>query len=85
MSFLTPHFSLRSLNANHSVNKVPHLGLRPAAANGNICLAKYALLSGQPINPALDCVLPLHTTSSGGNDLAVKLLVEPGVNGNSSR
>lgn len=64
---------------------VPHLGLHSAAANGNIGLVKYALSHNQPINSVLDGVLPLHVASSGGNELAAKLLIEQGADVNASR
>jgi ankyrin repeat protein len=68
-----------------SIVIVPHLGLHSAAANGNIGLVKYALSHGQPINSVLDGVSPLHSASSGGSDLVVKLLIEEGADVNASR
>ncbi|KIM76535.1 hypothetical protein PILCRDRAFT_28986, partial [Piloderma croceum F 1598] len=46
---------------------------------------KYALSHGQPINSVLDGVSPLHSASSGGSDLVVKLLIEEGADVNASR
>ncbi|KAI0069901.1 ankyrin, partial [Panus rudis PR-1116 ss-1] len=46
---------------------------------------RYALDRGQPINSALDGVLPLHAACSGGNDLVVRLLIECGADVNAPR
>ncbi|KIM71613.1 hypothetical protein PILCRDRAFT_751978 [Piloderma croceum F 1598] len=78
----TTHRAETSYNVT---TEFPHLGLHPAAANDNIGLVKYALSHGQLINSVLDGVLPLHATSSGGNDLVVKLFIEQGADVNASR
>ncbi|CAL1708048.1 unnamed protein product [Somion occarium] len=63
----------------------PQLGLHSAAASGNIALVRYALDHGQPINSALDGVLPLHAACSGGNDIVVRLLIDRGADVNAPR
>ncbi|GJE97721.1 Ankyrin repeat protein [Phanerochaete sordida] len=63
----------------------PNLGLHTAAASGNLGLVKYALDHGQPVNSALDGVLPLHAASFGGSDLVVRLLIEYGADVNAPR
>ncbi|KAK7685218.1 hypothetical protein QCA50_011581 [Cerrena zonata] len=63
----------------------PQLGLHSAAVTGNIALVQYALGNGQPINSALDGVLPLHAACSGGNDLVVRLLIDNGADVNAPR
>lgn len=63
----------------------PNLGLHSAAASGNLGLVKYALDHGQPVNSALDGVLPLHAASFGGSDLVVRLLIEYGADVNAPR
>ncbi len=64
---------------------VPDYGLHTAAASANLGLVKYALDNGQPVNSALDGVLPLHAACSGGNDLVVRLLIEHGADVNAPR
>ncbi|KAI0373508.1 hypothetical protein BV20DRAFT_962673 [Pilatotrama ljubarskyi] len=63
----------------------PHLGLHSAASSGNLGLVTYALDHGQPVNSAVDGVLPLHVASSGGNDLIVRLLIDRGADVNAPR
>ena len=64
---------------------VPHYGLHAAAASGNLGLVKYALDHGQPVNSALDGLLPLHAACHGGSDLVVRLLIEHGADVNAPR
>ncbi len=64
---------------------VQDLGLHSAAASGNLGLVKYALDHGQPVNSALDGVLPLHAACSGGDELVVRLLIERGADVNAPR
>jgi ankyrin repeat protein len=59
--------------------------LHSAAITGNLGLAKYALDHGQPVNSALDGVLPLHAAAFGGSDLVVRLLIEYGADVNAPR
>ena len=64
---------------------VPDYGLHSAALSGNLGLVKYALDHGQPVNSALDSVLPLHAACAGGNDLVVRLLIDHGADVNAPR
>ncbi|KAI0686859.1 hypothetical protein BC835DRAFT_1378339 [Cytidiella melzeri] len=63
----------------------PNYGLHAAAAAGNLGLVKYALDHGQPVNSALDGLLPLHAACHGGSDLVVRLLIEHGADVNAPR
>ena len=64
---------------------VPNLGLHNAAISGNLGLAKYALDHGQPVNSAVDGVLPLHAASYAGSNVVVQLLIEYGADVNAPR
>jgi hypothetical protein len=71
--------------ATHLVSLVPNYGLHAAAASGNLGLVKYALEHGQPVNSALDGLLPLLADCHGGSDLVVRLLIEHGADLNAQR
>ncbi|KIY54005.1 hypothetical protein FISHEDRAFT_20864, partial [Fistulina hepatica ATCC 64428] len=46
---------------------------------------EYALAHGQPVNSALDGVLPLHAACAGGSEPVVKLLIDHGADVNALR
>ncbi|KAI0344512.1 hypothetical protein BDW22DRAFT_1343761 [Trametopsis cervina] len=67
------------------VLEFPNYGLHTAASSGNLGLVKYALEHGQPVNSALDGILPLHAACHGGSDLIVRFLIEYGADVNAPR
>ncbi|KAF7298109.1 hypothetical protein HMN09_01032300 [Mycena chlorophos] len=63
----------------------PSLGLHAACASNNLGGVEFALARGQPVNSALDGVLPIHVAASSGSEKVVKLLLEHGADVNALR
>lgn len=80
-----PHCSLPVSRPDLYLLPVPNYGLHTAASSGNLGLVKYALEHGQPVNSALDGILPLHAACHGGSDLIVRFLIEYGADVNAPR
>jgi ankyrin repeat protein len=67
------------------ITEFPHLGLHWACSTGDVGLATYALLNGQPVNSVINGVLPLHAACSGGSEGVVQLLIDHGADVNAPR
>ena len=78
-------FADPSVQLNESSFHNRNLGLHAAALSGNLGLVKYALEQGQPVNSAMEGVLPLHAACHNGFDLVVRLLIEHGADVNAPR
>ncbi|KAJ1019578.1 hypothetical protein NDA18_006056 [Ustilago nuda] len=72
-------------SSSHIEGMHPDLGLRNAAASGNIGLVKFALGNGQPANSNLNGILPLHAACSGGSEQSVRMLICHGTDVNTPR
>ncbi|KAI7827661.1 hypothetical protein BC939DRAFT_86401 [Gamsiella multidivaricata] len=74
-------------STSHSSSKKPYnLGLHSGAASGNLGLVKFALDNGQPIDSAVNGVLPIHAACCSNANVAVVLfLIERGADVNARR